>query len=150
MRRYLVTTACLTLAGVALGVGAASGAGDASTTLTITQRTPQAAALDLGSQGPSPGDVLIFRSALFDETNTERVGSLHITCTQSFGARHVCRGIFVLTGRGRLSVDALPEFPLPTTGIVNGGTNEFERARGEAHIKPQPDGTTLIKFHLFD
>jgi hypothetical protein len=146
-----MTASCLALAALALGgVAVASGEDGGATTLTITQRAPDVAAVDLSSSGPSPGDVLVFRSALFDETNARRVGSLHITCAQSFGVRHICRGIFVLAGRGKLSVDALPEFPLPATGIVNGGTKEFERARGEAHIKPQPDGTTLIRFHLFD
>jgi hypothetical protein len=32
--------------------------------------------------------------------------------------------------------------------MVTGGTGEFQNVRGEAHIDPQPDGTTKITFHL--
>ena len=144
MRRILTA-----IAGVAVVLIAAGGIA-AGRTITVVQRAPDQAFDDLDENGvPSPGDILVFRSSLFDPTNTNRVGDLHIHCVVNFGAKAVCVGIFSLTGRGQLAVDALPEFPQAVTGIVTGGNGEFQRARGEADIEPQPNGTTVITFHLF-
>lgn len=155
MRKLLLAAAGLAALALATGsVVAASSApgrsGPAETTLTMIQHAPDVASIDLGGPGPSPGDVLVFRSVLFDRTDTERVGDLNITCTESFGVHHICRGIFRISGKGRLSVDALPQFPNPTTGIVNGGSGKFRLARGDVDILPRSDGTTLVTFHLFD
>lgn len=147
-----IVVAAAVVAGVAVGTapnGAFAGA-PAERRLVIVQRAPEMAFVDLGDPGPTAGDVLVFRSALFDRTNTDRVGDLDITCTQAIGPQNICRGIFRISGRGRLSVDALPTFPDATTGIVNGGTGSFRLARGTADIEPQPDGTTVITFHLFE
>ncbi len=142
----------LAVAGLAVGGSAAAGSSARASdrTIVVVQRAPRQAFVDLGDPGPTPGDILVFRSALFDATNTSQVGVLNITCTQGIGAANICRGIFWFSGRGRISVDALPRFPSATTGIVNGGTGEFQLSRGEAHIQPQADGTTVITFHLFD
>ena len=155
MRKLLLAAAALATIALAMGsLGAASSApapaGGGETTLTVIQRAPDVASIDLGDAGPSPGDVLVFRSALFDRTNTDRVGDLNIACTESFGVHYICRGIFRISGEGRLSVDALPQFPNPTTGIVNGGSGKFRLARGDVDIDPMPDGTTRVTFHLFD
>jgi hypothetical protein len=134
------------LIGVA-AVGARAAGTTSGKSLVLVQSAPQVAAVDLGDPGPSAGDVLVFRSELLDTTGSQ-VGQLNITCTQAIGTEHICRGIFTLTGRGQLSVDALPTFPQPVVGIVNGGNGEFQRTRGEVEIRPRADGTTLITFEL--
>ncbi len=147
-----VVAALFALAGLAPSGSAAAGSSAhtaADRSMVVVQRAPQQAFVDLGDPGPTAGDILVFKSSLFDETNTDKVGVLNITCTQGIGAANICRGIFWFFGRGRISVDALPHFPQPTTGIVNGGTGEFRLSRGDAHIQPQADGTTVIAFHLF-
>ncbi len=153
MRRSLTAVAGIAvLVIVAGGIAAAHASSDAGLgrTMTIVQRAPQQAFDDLDGNGvPSPGDILVFRADLFDRTNTTLVGDLHIQCVVNFDAKAVCVGIFTFTGRGQLSVDALPELPQPTTGIVTGGNGEFQRTRGDADIEPQSDGTTIITFHLF-
>lgn len=151
-RTLLVAVGGLALFGLVVAGAGATGApavARAGMTMRLVQRAPQVAFVDLTDPGPSAGDVLVFRSELFDPTNTTQVGDLDITCTQGIGAENICRGIFTLTGRGQLSVDALPVFPNPVVGIVNGGNGEFQLTRGDVDIEPQPDGTTLITFHLF-
>ena len=118
------------------------------TTFVIVQRAPQVASLDFGVPGPSAGDVLVFRGDIYNRTNSTQLGDLNITCTQTIGPENICRGIFTFTSQGALSVDALPVFPNPTVGIMNGGSGKFALARGDADIQPRPDGTTLITFHL--
>jgi len=153
MRRNL-SVAAATVALIVIAAGGIAGARASSDsaqgqTMTVVQRAPDQAFQDFGPPGPTPGDILVFRSDLFDETNTTPLGDLHIQCVLNFGNKAVCVGIFSFTGRGQLAVDALPEFPLPVTGIVTGGNGEFQRTRGQADIEPQPDGTTVITFHLF-
>ena len=149
MRRTLLLAGIgLTVIGLVAAGASAAGASRGARTLVLVQGAPQIAFVDLGDPGPSAGDVLVFRSELFDAAAAQ-VGDLNITCTQAIGPENICRGIFTVTGRGQLSVDALPAFPQPTVGMVNGGNAEFQRTRGEVHIEPRADGTTLLTFHLF-
>jgi len=148
--RLLAAIGLVVIGMVAANASAAGSAPDArGRTLVLMQGAPQVAFVDLNGSGPTAGDVLVFRSELFDEAGVDPVGDLNITCTQAIGPENICRGIFSLTDRGQLSVDALPVFPQPTIGIVNGGNGEFSRSRGEVEIEPQADGTTLLTFHLF-
>ena len=149
MRRTLLLAGIgLAVIGLVAAGASASGASRGARTLVLVQGAPQIAFVDLGDPGPSAGDVLVFRSELFDTANAA-AGDLNITCTQTIGPENICRGIFTIAGTGQLSVDALPTFPQPTVGIVNGGNGEFQRTRGEVEIEPQADGTTLLTFHLF-
>ena len=153
MRRKLIrtvgTVACATaiVATIGVGIASASPAMGPGETLVVIQRPPRQQYVDLGAPGPSAGDLLVFASTLTNLAGTP-VGDLHIACTQNFDQVAVCVGIFNLSGRGKLSVDASPVFPNPTVGMITGGTGEFQNVRGEAHIDPQPDGTTKITFHL--
>jgi len=152
MRRILTSVAGVAVVLMAAGgiAARASSSDAAGRTIAVVQRAPDQAFDDLDGNGvPSPGDILVFRSSLFDPTDTTPVGDLHIQCVVNFGGRAVCGGIFTLTGRGQLAVEALPEFPNAVTGIVTGGNGEFQRARGDVDIEPQSDGTTAITFHLF-
>jgi hypothetical protein len=153
MRRQLIwaagTVACATAIVATIGAGSTSASPRQrlGETLVVIQSPPRQQYVDLGAPGPSPGDLLEFASTLASQAGTQ-IGDLHIACTQNFDQVAVCVGIFNLFGRGKLSVDASPVFPSPTVGMVTGGTGEFQDVRGEAHIDPQPDGTTKITFNL--
>jgi hypothetical protein len=149
MRRktFAIAVAAALLGFVAGGLGLARAAVPLDETLVVVQQPPEQQFVDLGDPGPSPGDIIAFHSTLTDLTG-HGVGNLNIQCGVNFGGKAVCVGIFSIDGRGQLSVDALPEFPQPVTGIVTGGNGDFRNARGEADIQPQPDGTTMITFRL--
>ena len=153
MRRKVIravgTVACASaiVATIGVGITSASTGSGLGETLVVIQSQPRQQYIDLGAPGPSPGDLLVFASTLANQAGTP-IGDLHIGCTQNFDQVAVCVGIFNLSGRGKISVDASPVFPNPTVGMVTGGTGEFQNVRGEAHIDPQPDGTTKITFHL--
>src|SRR5262249_56543215 len=112
-------------------------------TLGGSESPPRQQYVDRGNPGPSPGDLLEFALPISNQAGAP-IGDLHIACTQNFDQVAVCVGIFNLFRRGKLSVDASPVFPNSTVGMVTGGTGEFQNVRGEAHIDPQPDGTTKI------
>jgi len=153
MRRKLITAvgtvafATAIVATIGVGITSASTGTRPGETLVVIQSPPRQQYIDLGAPGPSPGDLLAFASTLANQAGIP-IGDLHIACTQNFDQVAVCAGIFNLSGRGKISVDASPVFPNPTVGMVTGGTGEFQNVRGEAHIVPQPDGTTKITFHL--
>ncbi|HZD16581.1 MAG TPA: hypothetical protein VE669_00415 [Actinomycetota bacterium] len=148
-KRTLGAVVVATLAGFALGsVGAASAGAPSDETLVVIQAVPEQQLVDLGDPGPTTGDLIEFHSELLDATGTAQVGDLNIQCTVNFGGQAICLGVFTIDGRGQMSVDALPTFPNATVGMVTGGNGDFANVRGEAHIQPQPDGTTLITFHL--
>ena len=154
MRRTLIRTvgtavgAAAVLATIGVGITSASTRMSQGETLVVIQSPPRQQYVDLGAPGPSPGDLLEVASTLANQAGSP-IGDLHIACTQNFDQVAVCVGIFNLSGRGKISVDAAPVFPNPTVGMVTGGTGEFQNVRGEAHIDPQPDGTTKITFNLF-
>lgn len=146
-RTWAIGMSAALLGFVAGGFGLARAATPSDETLVVVQQAPEQQFVDLGAPGPSPGDILAFHSALTDTTGSD-VGDLNIQCGVNFSGLAVCLGIFSIDGRGQLSVDALPKFPQPVTGIVTGGNGDFSNVRGQADIQPQPDGTTLIAFHL--
>jgi hypothetical protein len=146
-RATAIGTVAALLGFAAGGAGFARAAGSTDETLVVVQQAPDQQFVDLGAPGPSPGDILVVHSALTDATGGD-VGDLNIQCGVNFSGLAVCLGIFSIDGRGQVSVDALPEFPLPATGIVTGGNGDFRNVRGEADIQPRQDGTTLITFHL--
>ena len=146
-RTLALATATALLGFTAGGIGFARAVAPTDETLVVVQQAPQQQFVDLGDPGPSPGDIIAFHSVLTNKAGGD-VGDLNIQCGVNFGGKAVCVGIFSIDGRGQLSVDALPEFPKPVTGIVTGGDGDFRNVRGEADIEPQQDGTTLITFHL--
>jgi hypothetical protein len=146
-RTSAIAAAAALLGFVAGGLGFARAAAPTDETLVVVQQPPEQQFVDLGDPGPSPGDIIAFHSVLTD-TAGHSIGNLNIQCGVNFGGRAVCLGIFSIDGLGQLSVDALPEFPNPATGIVTGGNGDFRNVRGEADIQPQQDGTTVISFHL--
>src|SRR5262249_9142483 len=113
MRRRLITTvgtvACATAGVAAIGVEspAAARGKRLGETLVVIQSPPRQQHVDLGDPGPSPGDLLVFASTLANQAGTQ-IGDLHIACTQNFDQVAVCVGIFNLSRRGKLSVDASP------------------------------------------
>jgi hypothetical protein len=150
MHRKLLAgiTATIGAAAVIASVAASSpAAADRNRTLVVVQSPPNQQFVDQGAPGPSPGDMLVFASTLAD-TAGRTIGDVHISCTQNFDNVAVCVGIFRLTGKGQIAVDAEPTFPLPTTGIITGGSDTFFGATGQIAIDPQPDGTTTITFRF--
>src|SRR5262249_32257292 len=146
MRRKLIrtvgTVACATacVAPMGAGIAPAPPATRRGKTRVVTQSPPRQQYVALGDPGPSPGDLLVFASTLANQAGTP-IGDLHIACTQNFDQVAVCVGIFNLSRRGKLSVDASPVFPNPTVGMVTGGTRAVPKQRGRPPNDPPPHRT---------
>ena len=104
-------------------------------------------AVDVGTPGDSPGDSLLWESAVFTRGG-DRVGRDFVQCM--FGIRtYTCTATLQLNGRGKIMVygtffDNEPQI------AITGGTRDFRDARGQLFAIDQPDGTTRLVFQLVD
>ena len=104
--------------------------------------------IDLGSQGPSVGDLYVFSGPIYDETEERQLGRIDGQCTTtsspgpSAEARRLCIANATFTeehegaeidtqGVGRLEAEDV-------VLAVTGGTGDYRNARGQApsHSKP--------------
>jgi hypothetical protein len=106
--------------------------------------------VDIGKEGPSPGDQLTFRNKLYDETDTSIVGHDQGGCVLISPAlgRWQCSFTSFLRG-GQVNVEG-PFFDTSDTVLaVTGGTGTFQNVRGEMDLRAKAGGTKfLFVFHL--
>ncbi len=96
------------------------------------------------SSGVRVGDYVVFRDPLKDLTTGNRVGDVNAQCTFGYGMA-LCNGNAFLTGRGRLTFQgSAPPSNRPFTLAITGGTGEFQTARGQVHLTPQPHGAYRV------
>jgi hypothetical protein len=145
----------LTLATAALLVGLVGGsmtlasAQSEGETLTAIEKELRAKFVDLENPGPSPGDLAVAKNALWNEGETERIGTDWVQCTLNFKEVATCTVGADFFGRGNLTgtgaIDLAAEsFTFPITG----GTGDFQKVRGEVHVSII-DETMHVEFHLF-
>ena len=107
--------------------------------------------IDLDGGGPSPGDLLVFRDAVYNERRTERLGQGNGQCIFQFPLSAdkfsiYCFGSFTFTGEGAPGKGSIalagylsfgPSGPLtPLDLAITGGTGHYQNARGEIHNPP--------------
>jgi len=118
---------------------------DTGTVIRLTEVTRRFEFIDVGAQGESPGDTLLFESALFTPSG-DRVGRDSVRCT--FGIRtFVCDATFQITGRGKIVVAGAFFGGEPQLAIT-GGTREFRDAGGQFLPLDESEDTTRLVFQL--
>lgn len=150
MRSKLLAAAAALLVGVVGGSMTLASAQDPQReTLTAIEKEVRARFVDLENPGPSPGDLAVAKNALWNEGETERIGTDWVQCTLNFGEVATCTvgadffGRGSLTGTGAIDL-AAESFTFPITG----GTGDFQKVRGEVHVSII-DETMHVTFHLF-
>lgn len=111
-------------------------------TLTVVGTTSKDRFVDVGKEGNSPGDMIIFVNQLTDE-NDAAVGKARIQCTFQVGQWAICVGTFDITGRGEIVGEGIVPFGPDTTSFdvpVTGGTGDFSNVRGEVNVMPTDTG----------
>jgi hypothetical protein len=119
----------------------ASAAG--ATRLVVIAREVDFTVIDVGPQGDSPGDAIVFTDDLFDQAG-RRIGHDQARCTIMFRGDVLCDATFVLAGRGQLTIEGAT-----LTFAVTGGTGEFKKARGQLHETFLPTGEFRFAFTLY-
>ena len=162
LRKLVVIGALTALAGMVIG-GATLASADnngngGATVLTLHSTTIQDTEIDLGREGFSQGDRLVFRDRI-TTTAGKRVGELHGDCvfTKTTGSRISLRcGVTAAFGP-HSSIDVAgvltftPEreagpFFLPVTG----GSGRYLGAEGEVRVRFTSENTTELRFRLVD
>jgi hypothetical protein len=123
---------------------AAAQAGAAGATrLVVIAREVDFTIIDVGPQGDSPGDTIVFTDDLFDQAG-RRIGRDEARCTIMFRDDVLCDATFVLDGRGQLTIEGVG-----LTFAVTGGTGQFTKARGQMHETFLPTGEFKFGFILY-
>lgn len=126
------------LGGAAAGIGVALASDDitAPETIISIEHSVKDGFVDVGKKGFSPGDEFMFLESMFDETDTTRIGTTRVLCTQHLRQWAWCSATFTLDGRGAIVVDGAVQLTESTTTIdlsITGGTGEFANVRGTVH-----------------
>jgi hypothetical protein len=121
-----------------------------SETLTVILTFLKFKPIDLGAPGESPGDVVLFKDALWDETQTERIGTDWGECRLNFGGVYTCNITSEIDGRGTITGTGAMSFADEERVVpVTGGTGDFRNASGESVLTVLGPESEMIVFHLF-
>ncbi len=129
-----------------------------ATSFTVVAPRDVEEQLDLGSQGPSVGDLYVFSGPIFDESEERQLGRIDGQCTTtsapgpSAEARRLCIANATFTeehegaeidtqGVGRLEAEDV-------VFAVTGGTGDYRNARGQATFVFERDGDVVITYEL--
>ena len=100
-------------------------------------------AVDIGKEGPSPGDMNLWSMSLFDGREKEQVGTDSGYCVRVSATEPVRQCNFTLKLKaGSVYVTATQTGKTgPFEGGITGGTGEYANARGEVKYSPNEDFT---------
>lgn len=121
-------------------------AGPNVTRLVVVEHATTDTVVDLTTNGDSTGDLLTFHNELFDETNTEVVGTNQGDCVRiEVGVSWQCRWVNFLDG-GSITVEG-PFFDAgPSALAITGGTGDYRGARGSMRLVAANDAGTEFDF----
>ena len=155
MRRILLIAAAVSavivlVASIVAGANTSAPRLHQARTIRVIEHATTDTFVDIGKEGPSPGDQLTFRNKLYDASDTSIVGHDQGGCVLVSPAlgRWQCSWTNFLRG-GQINVEG-PFFETSDTVLaVNGGTGTFQNVRGEMELRSRAGGTKfLFVFHL--
>jgi hypothetical protein len=153
-----VSVASVAVAVVALAVGVvspalgSSGVAAKHRTIRVTAVVTELNLVDLGAQGPSLGDEIVFAEKLLNSGNQE-VGHQGAVCTTVSLARHEaqCNATYSFPD-GQITAQALIILgsKAPYDAPITGGSGKYQGAEGEIHVRSISATTGILTFHLRD
>ena len=133
--RIRVFAAAASIAALALVVSlvSVSVAGPNVTRLVVVEHATTDTVVDLTTNGDSTGDLLTFHNELFDETDTDVVGTNQGECVRiEVGVSWECRWVNFLEGGSVLA--------------ITGGTGAYRGARGSMRLVAANEAGTELNF----
>jgi hypothetical protein len=129
MRHKLVLiVAGLLVAGAATLVASSA---SAATTISVVEHATTDKVIDVGKEGDSPGDLLMFHNKIYDETDTTVVGSDQGSCIRISPKQGTWECVYTtFLEDGQITVEA-PFYDLEdSVGAITGGTGTYAGASG--------------------
>lgn len=144
--RPFVAAASIAALGLVVSMVSVSAAGPNVTRLVVVEHATTDTVVDLTTNGDSTGDLLTFHNELFDETNSDVVGTNQGDCIRiEVGVSWECRWINFLED-GSITVEG-PFFDAgPSAMAITGGTGAYRGARGSMRLVSNADGTEFTFF----
>ena len=145
----LAALAALTAVVAAWASPAHHGRGSSGKTITVIEHATTDATTDTGAAGDSAGDVLTFANAVFDASDTRKVGSDQGYCIRvAPGTSYECNWTTFLRS-DQITVEGPFYDAKPSKLAITGGTGRYRRARGAMELHARANGTKFaFVFHL--
>ena len=142
----LVAAGLIAATAVAISIVSVSAAGSKVTRIHVIERATTDTPVDLTANGDSTGDLLTFHNDLYDETNSEVVGTSHGDCVRiEVGVSWECRWVNTFED-GSITVEGPFMDAGPSALAITGGTGEFRGARGSMRLVARDDAGTEFDF----
>jgi allene oxide cyclase len=148
MKRSFILVIGLALLAVGVVATTAGGHSTALTaTFTVVERVTTDAITNKGvKKGDSLGDVLTFANAIYNASNTKKVGSDSGFCVRTnVGETYDCLWTTSLPG-GQIAVQGPFSDAGDSTFAITGGTGKYSRARGWMNLHARNDKGTELDF----
>ena len=153
--RKLVTLLAAAVAVLVLGgalsmirLGTAPAA--AKESLTLIEHVTDETVVDLGDEGDTVGDTLVFNNELYDDTDANQVGSTNGSCIRTaVGKLWECT-FTSTTENGSLVVEGPFEESGRGTFAITGGTGDYSGATGQMTLTAADDSTAESPKWKFD
>lgn len=117
-------------------------------TLVLVERATSDETIDLGDEGDSAGDLLVFANDVYDEANATQVGTDNGSCIRTVaGSAYECAWTVTLDD-GQIMVQG----PFLDSGesvlAVTGGTGAYAGISGQLRLAAGDEGTYVFTFEL--
>ena len=127
---------------------AATGCGgsDGGSTITVIEHATTDATTDTGAKDDSAGDVLTFANEVYNEDNTEKVGTDQGYCIRTeAGKSYECNWTTFLAD-GQITVEGPFLDAGSSTLAITGGTGAYDDAQGSMDLSAANADATEFKF----
>src|SRR5215213_7072604 len=114
----------------------------AKESLTVIEHVNHETVVDLGDEGDTVGDTLVFNNDLYDDKDQNQVGSTNGSCIRTaVGKLSECTFTSTVEN-GSLVVEGPFEESGTGTFAITGGTGEYSGATGQMTLTAADDSTT--------
>jgi len=142
----LVAAGLIAASAIAISIVSVSAAGSKVTRIHVIEHATTDTVVDLTANGDSSGDLLTFHNDVYDETNSEVVGTSHGDCVRiEVGVSWECRWVNTFED-GSITVEGPFLDAGPSALAITGGTGEFRGARGSMRLVARDDAGTEFDF----
>lgn len=142
----------LLVGGAAFVLGAASASSGiaAPTEITVIEHGTTYKVVDVGKKGDSTGDIMTYHNALYDETDTTKVGGDNGMCVRESPKQGTWECWWTTTlADGQITAEGPYSDSEPSaTYAVTGGTGLYENVRGSMLETTNADGQLVLDYSL--